>query len=162
MNLNDLHKASWDISHRGESLPHRQHLFDFRVVHGQAVLVTREQDDPSPLEQGQCYALRCRFHPVRRHGNQERPVSDADFPAWLSDLLARNGMQLLVLRQAIRDSVPMPRFYGKEKDVRMHTVLASFTVNIQDAATAAHAWQHGIGRRKAFGCGMLLMSGRSQ
>lgn len=159
ISLQDLHRDAWRQQHRDESVPGgRDFLFDFDLTappkgdRVTAAIFTRSVLDAAPLRQNGLYEMSCRFAPLRRHGKEERPVPAAEFEAWLRDLLNRNGMALLRLDRAESLSARM----GKGNAL-LRTVKATFVARVVDLTAAAQAYRSGIGRHKAWGCGMLCV-----
>ena len=74
--------------------------------------------------------------------------------AWLSAQAARNGFEVVV------DSLNVDTYSqhrGKKAEIRFSTVDFSGELIVSDAARLTAALGNGIGRAKAFGCGLLLV-----
>lgn len=150
MQLYTLHKKIWKECHANESVPNgRDFLFTFTESGN---CLSRSIHQPSiPLPTDTTWHFRCRFSPIRRRERQEFRVSPSEYPIWLDRLLQRHGMHLLNIGWVRWKSYPL----GKNGQ---HFTIAftDFWAHIQDSTLAEHAYRYGIGRRKAFGCGMLI------
>jgi CRISPR system Cascade subunit CasE len=138
-----LHQEAWRLQHEGESVDRRDFLF---APAPNGKLIFRSQDEELPILQME---LRCLLAPVRRIGQKERFVKPREFPSWLSDLLSRNGFALekLLMVKPMRMKVRGDRL--------IPVIDTAFRVRIVDKELANRAYRQGIGRYKAFGCGML-------
>ena len=163
--LQQLHKSAWDLyGNAGDQ--QRSFLFDFQIAdNGMTGLRSRPVGEESPLQSGQSYRLTCRFCPVRRIGRaagqiirKQYTVPAEEFPAWMCALLDRNGLASTPtdIHRILWQHFP----FGRSKNQTMiATVFTEFTSTVKDESLAAHAWGHGLGKMKAFGCGSLFLKG---
>lgn len=90
-------------------------------------------------------------------GEDKPPSQDLVFSAcsaWLSAQATRNGFEL------VADSLGVDaytRHRGKKAEIQFSTVDFSGELVVSDASTLGGALRCGIGRAKAFGCGLLLV-----
>lgn len=90
-------------------------------------------------------------------GEDEPQLQDLIFKActtWLSAQAARNGFEVVVDSLTV-DTYSQHR--GKKAEIRFSTVDFSGELIVSDAARLTAALGNGIGRAKAFGCGLLLV-----
>lgn len=159
----DIHKAAWSRITRDAPCGARPFLFDFRLVNGRPFVHARPQSEPSPFTQGRTYHLIVRLAPVRRvrvHGKVvERFVGrDEGFRSWVTALLARQGLRLKHAHQIVWEDLALGKPVARNRHPHvLHTALLSFDVVVVDASLAAKAWEHGIGRHRAWGCGTLIL-----
>ncbi|OIQ71080.1 CRISPR associated protein [mine drainage metagenome] len=123
-------------------------------------MLSRPIDAECPLVAGKMQGFTVRLAPMRRHGSKETPITDTDQIAqWLGDLLERNGMRLVHVRQIVPQKIPLGRRgenAAREGGPVLRTVLVSMAAEVTDLGKASQAWKRGIGRHKAWGCGTLI------
>lgn len=158
----DIHKAAWARLTKDAPCGPRPFLFDFRLVNGRPFVHARPQSEPSPFIHDQHYHLIVRLAPVRRariHNKAvERFVGRADFIPWATDVLARNGLQLTRVHQIVWEDLDLGKPVARRhRPYVLHTALLSFDAAVVDATLAAKAWEQGLGRHRAWGCGTLLV-----
>ncbi|OBS08963.1 hypothetical protein Thpro_022080 [Acidihalobacter prosperus] len=159
IDVNAIHKSAWAKATDGAPCAHRPFLFDFRQVAGRGIyLYTRPLGEASPLRAGHSYPLVVRLAATHRAKNPagkivERRISEHELPEWLGRIFARHGMRVDGIQHAQFEPVKVGR---GGLDV-LSTVMVAAQVLIEDEAKAAHAWGHGIGRGKAWGCGTLML-----
>ena len=81
-----------------------------------------------------------------------------DVPAMVETLLARHGIvpaDVEIHDQATLHGTKLDRDTRRQLDIRIPVTDLSFTARFSNRALAALALQHGVGRAKRFGCGML-------
>ena len=115
------------------------------------------------LRAGQVFAFRLLANPARRvksHPDAKAPVLALETPEereqWLKGHLERSGMRLLASQETSRQVVS----FRKRDDhrVTLARVLYDGFLAIENPETASAAIAAGIGRAKAFGCGMLSLA----
>ena len=74
--------------------------------------------------------------------------------AWLKRQAARHGFDF---SEDLLSVDAYTRHRGKKGDIKFSTVDFSGELLVTDAAALTAALAHGIGRAKAFGCGLLLV-----
>ena len=110
------------------------------------------------------------LNPVRRSDHGERPIVDpAEVSAWTRSLFAVHGMEVVVNEDdegAEAPSVWVSRvssapIHAPRKDAAVPAFFWSVraVVTVVDSKAFAAAWLRGLGRKKAYGAGMLLRLG---
>ena len=82
----------------------------------------------------------------------------SEVPAMVEALLARHGIaaaDVEIHEQSTLQGAKRDRETQRQHDIRVPVTDLSFTARFTNRALAARALQHGIGRAKRFGCGML-------
>ncbi len=91
-------------------------------------------------------------HALKEKGSKkvEKSVAASDVEGWLRRLLMQNGMALENAAIVSQNRIPRKkRHFINAADVVFHA-------RIIDPALARTAYQRGIGRKKAFGFGLLI------
>jgi hypothetical protein len=84
-----------------------------------------------------------------------------EVPAMSEALLARHGIEgkgFEIHEQSTLHGSKIERETGRRLDIRVPVTDLSFVARFVNRALAALALQHGVGRAKRFGCGMLRQS----
>lgn len=142
-----LHRDAWSLQHGADGSPSGRD-FLFRPE-GNGILFRQRGQESLPRKEH----LRAKvlLIPIRRFRNKEREVPPREFRIWLAELLSRNGMHL----ERIEFFEPLQlRIHNGRTRVAVDSIME---ITITDYDQANRAYQNGIGRFKAFGCGMLLI-----
>ncbi|WMT47819.1 MAG: type I-E CRISPR-associated protein Cas6/Cse3/CasE [Acidithiobacillus caldus] len=143
-----LHRKAWDIWAGKASVDERDFLF---APDGDA-LVFRSRSEPLPATP-EVWRMRSLLAPVMRCEHRERVVKPREFRGWLASLLERHGWVL----RSIEKIEPMEMTI--RRGWRLTVVDTVFTAQVVDRENADQSYRSGIGRYKAFGCGMLIPQG---
>lgn len=115
---------------------------------------------PDSLE-GQ-YQLKATLNPVvdksrmaegKKNSARVPLVKESDILAWAKDRLSKNGFSLQSLAVS-----PTTRHVSRFKGITIDTVEVTGVVTVIDASKANVALLKGIGKEKAFGCGLLCLT----
>nr|WP_306671621.1 type I-E CRISPR-associated protein Cas6/Cse3/CasE [Endozoicomonas sp. ONNA2] len=123
--------------------------------------VTRINEQTLSLKQGQLCKFNCRLnlsarvwvdHPLKARGVKkvERSLGPEEVQPWFRQLLSGSGMALQNAAIVSQSRVSLKRNHF----INAADIL--FIARIVDPALAEVAYQRGIGRKKAFGFGLLL------
>ena len=143
-----LHRKAWDIWSGKDSVDKRDFLF---APYGES-LVFRSRSEHLPDTQ-EVWRMRSLLAPVMRREHRERVVKPREFRGWLASLLERHGWVLRSIERV--EPMEMTIRHGR----RLTVVDTVFTVQVVDRENADQSYRKGIGRYKAFGCGMLIPQG---
>ena len=123
--------------------------------------VPRVKEQAIEFTEGEIRKFNCRLnissrvrveHALKEKGSKkvEKSVAASDVEGWLRRLLMQNGMSLENAAIVSQNRIPMKqRHFINAADVVFHA-------RIMDPALARTAYQRGIGRKKAFGFGLLM------
>ncbi|MEZ5323157.1 MAG: type I-E CRISPR-associated protein Cas6/Cse3/CasE [Microthrixaceae bacterium] len=91
---------------------------------------------------------------VERTGRTERRLSSAAIPAWWAVLAERSGLEIQEPFEAhLMGTTERRAKAGPQPQLRLASLAG--TARITDSERALHVLVHGIGRAKAYGCGLL-------
>lgn len=159
----DIHKAAWARMTQGSPCGERPFLFDFRLVNGKSFVHTRSRSEPSPFARDRAYHLIVRLAPVRRARVDGKVVErfvgrGRGFSSWVTDLLTRHGLRLERTHQIVWEDLDLGKPVARNHHPHvLHTAILSFDAVVVDASLAGKAWERGIGRHRAWGCGTLIL-----
>lgn len=88
---------------------------------------------------------------VRKNGSDPRPIPDADVPAWAAERFATalTDIDVTVFRRMLRPVT------GRGFPIQVHDLAITGTV--ADPAELSRMLREGIGRARAYGCGLVLV-----
>lgn len=116
--------------------------------------------EASQLIEGRVVQFRLKANPSKRDKQTGKTVGmfyQPDQLAWLERQAARHGFHLLSV-----DVVPTPNVFGvKTKGtppIRIFTVIYQGILQVTDPSLFVAAIQHGIGRGRSYGCGLLSVA----
>ena len=158
--LRDIHRDVWRMAHAPEDRKSgRTFLFSIfdedpgeptRVLVRGALLPERHCHEIAPLANGEVYRFRGDVRAVSRGDFGEASLPVEEIPAWLAARL--EGMTVLDLRASVIRTRPM------DQNATLGYRRVAGCVRIEDAARATLVRDTGIGRGKAFGFGMLILT----
>jgi CRISPR system Cascade subunit CasE len=109
------------------------------------------------LQSGKLFHFRLKANPSKRLKETRKTVglySQSDQIAWLERQAAARGFQIQMV-----DVVPTANVFGKKKGnnspIKIHTAIFQGILEVRDADLLLTAVREGIGRAKAYGCGLL-------
>jgi len=124
---------------------------------------------PCHFDPASRWLFEVRVAPMRRsrrtHSTIERPLyRDPDRHTWLTEKATHHGFSLdtvtfdipIDLTSAAKSKPRRNRDRPRQQLVT-HTMRARGILTVTDPDTFTHAYQHGIGRARAYGAGMLLV-----
>ena len=106
------------------------------------------------------------LNPVRRSDKGERPILvEAEVKAWAQNLLQNSGLTLECLEDLEAPALWASRISsaplvkpGRGDSVPLFLWRVRFLARISDAQKFERAWTSGVGRKKRYGAGMLLLA----
>lgn len=112
------------------------------------------------------YAFEILLNPVRRESLSRKlwPVlGETALREWFLEKAAANGFALTPEDEArlviqVRDTKTFKQKNASERNVTHHQVLFSGTLTVSDSERFRNAFEHGIGKAKAFGFGLLQLA----
>jgi CRISPR system Cascade subunit CasE len=111
------------------------------------------------LQPDRLFHFRLRANPSKRDkvsGKTVGLLARSEQLAWLERQAVQNGFCIETV-----DLIPAADISGKKKEgvgsIKISTVLFQGILRPQSSALLAHAIQHGIGRGKSYGCGLLSL-----
>jgi CRISPR system Cascade subunit CasE len=114
---------------------------------------------PEYFQSGQLFHFRLKANPSRRDNVSRKTVGLHTRPeqvSWLARQATNHGFQIETV-----DLIPSADIYGKKKEgtgqIKINTVLFQGVLQPQDPTLLVRALQHGIGRGKSYGCGLLSL-----
>ncbi len=122
------------------------------------------------LEQGQKWRFRLRANPVHSVGGTKASGKRGEVKAhvtverqrqWLLDKSASLGFSVVAEEMDVvhRETVHFKRTPPAKSRVTLSRVTFEGILEIADAVSLTEAMKNGIGRAKAYGCGLLTLSG---
>lgn len=105
---------------------------------------------------GQQISLRLVTNPTYRDGDtgqRQALIQDADCRAWLSRKMQANGVHITEADVTVGEPHAL---YSKTKPITVVTRYLTARGTVADPAALCHAQLTGIGRARAYGCGLLL------
>ncbi|NJP10756.1 MAG: type I-E CRISPR-associated protein Cas6/Cse3/CasE [Leptolyngbyaceae cyanobacterium RU_5_1] len=114
----------------------------------------------SHLQPGQILQFRLKANPSKRDKQTRKLIGmfhASDQMAWLERQSSQHGFKPLGV-----DVIPTPNVFGMKAKgtapIRILTVLYQGMLEITDSARFIEAIQHGIGRGRSYGCGLLSIA----
>lgn len=112
------------------------------------------------LAVGRIVQFRLKANPSKRDKQTGKLIGmfhQADQIAWLERQAVRHGFKLLGV-----DVIPTPHVFGVKgkgtAPIRIATVLFQGILQITDSSLFVEAIQHGVGRGRSYGCGLLSIA----
>lgn len=167
--LDDLHRFAWQLFTRGApDTDYARRPFVFRADPvGDRVLLTLRSDRPftgaTPLAlrvaTGDTLTLDLCMIPTRRRERREYTPPSSDWPNLWAEKLALAGLT--------PEADPAIDFMAYWSDARrrgrdLMVMDSRVPVTIDDESALATAWLDGVGRRRAYGMGLLRLTPDSQ
>lgn len=163
--LESIHKRAWEMFTHGG--PHkyneRPFLFRFEPLGAASLFITMRSYQPFAgatqrmldVEAGQSLTLNLSMIPTRRVGSREYVPRATDWPALWADKAKLAGIE--VAPDTIQfDSLGR---WSWNKGRRTLSVMSGrVTGSVKDLEAFKAAWRTGVGRRKAYGMGMLELA----
>lgn len=116
--------------------------------------------EPQHFEVGRMLQFRLKANPSKRDNQTKKLIGmfhQVDQLAWLGRQANQHGFELCGV-----DVIPTPNVFGKKMGekalIRLVTVLYQGTLKITDSDHFMTAMQQGIGRGRAYGCGLLSIA----
>ena len=116
------------------------------------------------LQSGQQWRFRVKINPVKVREGKRYPVLNKDLYAWFSEKALSAGMDINTESLNIME-IKDYNFYKdvsmrsqRGRYVRFKAVTFEGVMKITDANRVRHALTSGIGKEKAYGCGMLTLA----
>ena len=115
--------------------------------------------DTNNFEPGKVLQFRLRANPSKRDNKTRKTVGyfkPADQLAWLQRQSDRNGFRLHGV-----DVIPSPNVFGRKQGkspIRISTALYQGILEVTDGSAFTQALCQGLGRGKAYGCGLLSVA----
>lgn len=113
-----------------------------------------------PFEAGRVLQFRLRANPSKRDKVTRKTVGffkQSDQLAWLERQSERNGFRLHGA-----DVIPSPNVFGQKgkgkSPIRLTAALYQGVLEVTDNSAFSKVLRHGIGRGKAYGCGLLSVA----
>lgn len=125
---------------------------------GRPVIESRNDYDKflNGIQQGQTRGFTITVNPSRISHGKRYPLKDADSQmAWLGDKLDTAGAST---ESVVISNDEVKIFQRKGKDVTVHATTFTGTLRVQDPDRLREAILSGIGKAKAYGCGLLLLA----
>lgn len=164
--LGDIHKYAWAVFTRDgtyQASPRRPFVFRFEPTVAGHTLLTLRADRPfhgaTPqtlsVTTGQFLTLDLAMIPTRRRQNREYTPKSQDWPGLWANKLERAGFR------AATDNITidlLERRHWNSGQRTLAVVNGCAHGEITDTSAFARAWLQGVGRRKAYGFGLLRQS----
>lgn len=156
-NVRDLHRDVWRMAHCDSDV-HDGRSFQFALISDGHVLI-RGPHLPGPhsrpmasLTPGEQWRFLIDVRTVTRNNNREAVLPQTAVPAWFAARLPG----FVVESESLRVSLPRRRAFEDGRTLPYRTIAG--VIRVTDAAQAEQAVRTGVGRSKAFGFGMLLLT----
>jgi CRISPR system Cascade subunit CasE len=114
---------------------------------------------PDNLRSGKLFHFRLKANPSKRHKESRKTVglhSQPEQIAWLERQATAHGFQIQMV-----DIIPTANVFGNKKGnnapIKIHTALFQGILAVRDPELLQTAVKAGIGRAKAYGCGLLSL-----
>jgi hypothetical protein len=153
----DLHRDVWRMAHCSTDIQDGR-SFQFALVSDGRVLI-RGPHLPAPhsrpaasLTTGDRWRFLIDVRTISRFGSQERVLPQTEVPAWLAAHLPGFTLE----PEALRVSLPRRRAFEEGRTLPYRTIAG--VVRVTNAAQAEQVLRTGVGRSKAFGFGMLVLT----
>ena len=137
-------KPDWDRLPEGYLLDRQIKPFDLQSDH---------------FRSGKLFHFRLKANPSKRNKETRKTVglhSQPDQIAWLERQATARGFQIQMV-----DVIPTANIFGKKKgnsaSIKIHTAIFQGILEVQDSDLLLTAVKEGIGRAKAYGCGLLSL-----
>ena len=165
----DKVRTDWDILFRMEPgsniilvqsgddvVPDWDRLPDGYLLNRKIVPLTIHPDN---LQSGKLFHFRLKANPSKRLKETGKTVglhSHPDQIAWLERQAAARGFQIQMV-----DIIPTANVFGNKKGnnapIKIHTAIFQGILEVRDSDLLLTAVKEGIGRAKAYGCGLLSL-----
>ncbi len=154
-NENVMHRHLW------KRLPRGDNQREFLYMRGERISIVRA---PGPLtgavesypalrpELNASYRFSVMAHAVIRTKASEHPAPDDLLPSWLEQRLSGFRVVTSSFQRLPRTQI------GKNQKGRTVPVLFTGTIEVTDHGAALKTWRQGVGRLKAFGYGLLILT----
>lgn len=172
-NRYDVHKIVADLYHRG-NIHVRDYIFDIRGVTSDLFACTlRAEKIPKhfnptqlsmDLNEGDKISGVITLNAIKRRSIKEggkRTIKESmpdDIDGFVLERLANNGFGDIDITKSKVSSIKSNK--GSHHQ-RISLCRAYFTATVKNEELVARAFMEGVGRNKAYGCGLMFISGKS-
>ena len=154
--LRNLHRDVWRMAHHQKDNAGRTFLFalagDGRALVRGPYLPGPHSKPASSVMEGERWRFLIDVRTISRFGSQERVLPQTEVPAWLAARLPGFSLE----PEALRVSLPRRRAFEEGRTLPYRTITG--IVRVTNAAQAEQVLRTGVGRSKAFGFGMLVLT----